>query len=84
MFLSIIRKVKKKTLVLLSSSLLFVFCGQVKTIEIRLNLDFAIRNLIFRFASRTKPMQDCNLNDPPPYSYRFDWYLNLVSDFCSI
>ena len=27
---------------------------------------------------------DFNLNDPPQHLDRSDWYLNLVSDFCSI
>ena len=38
-----------------------------------LNPDSAIQNLIFR-SLRTKPILNCNLNDPPPHLDSSDWY----------
>ena len=55
-----------------------------------LNPDLRSRthSLIYRSVKltllRTKPILDCNLNDPRPHLDRSDWYLNLVSDFRSI
>ena len=45
-----------------------------------LNPDSAIENLIF-ISFRDKPMSDYNLIDPRPKVDRWDWYLNLISDF---
>ena len=38
-----------------------------------LNPDSAIQNLLFR-SLRTKPILNCNLNDPPPHLDSSDWY----------
>ena len=67
MFVTIILKVKKKQFgpFKLFSFVCFLWTGEddwntllfwVAFFLTKLNLDFAIRNLIFGFASRTKPM----------------------------